>query len=121
MTPLARFADRTIPNEAHCPVPNELIGRLYRAAAASVGDIVASLAPAQRAELALFCYGRAHLREIGLAVAAGCERDALVAAAGSAAAGEAILAQSRRRAPPAPARSRRSVVTLAGRSGSAAS
>ncbi|MCZ7660199.1 MAG: hypothetical protein M5U07_21225 [Xanthobacteraceae bacterium] len=121
MTPLARFADRTIPNEAHCPVPNELIGRLYRAAAASVGDIVASLAPAQRAELALFCYGRAHLRgdrargRGGLrARRAGRGRGLGGRRRGDPRAGAPARA-------PAPARSRRSVVTLAGRSGSAAS
>jgi hypothetical protein len=118
----ARFAANHIPNEEHCPVPNELIGRLYRAAESSVREIVETLAPGQQAELAWFCYGRAHLREIGLAIAAHCDRAALIAAARSTAAGEVIYAQSRdtARAPEGPGRGRRPSITLASKTSNSA-
>jgi hypothetical protein len=118
----ARFAANHIPNEEQCPVPNELIGRLYRAAESSVREIAATLAPAQQAELALFCYGRAHLREIGLTIAASCDRETLVAAAHSAAAGEVIYTQSREtaRTSEGPSRGRRVGITLASKSSNSA-
>ena len=118
----ARFAGTQIPNEEQCPVPNELIGRLYRAAESSVREIAATLAPSQQAELALFCYGRAHLREIGLTIAANCERDTLIAAAHSTAAGEVIFTQSRTttRMSEGPGRGRRPEITLASKSSNSA-
>jgi hypothetical protein len=117
----ARFVATQIPNEEQCPVPNELIGRLYRAAESSVREIAATLLPAQQAELAMFCYGRAHLREIGLTIAASCDRDTLIAAAHSTAAGEVIYSQSREtgRASEGPARGRRAI-TLASKTSNSA-
>ena len=90
------------------------LDRLYGAALSQVGDIVASLEESERAKLAVFCYGRAHLNAIGLAVAAHCGLDHLVAASGSSVAGRALHTQSRELPPPAPRTyaSRRSV-TLA--------
>lgn len=71
------------------------LDRLYGAAASQVSDIVSRLAESERATLALFCIGRAHLNTIGLAVAAQCSLDHLTEAAGSSVAGSAIYAQSR--------------------------
>lgn len=90
------------------------LDRLYGAAASQVGDIVAKLSEGDRAKLAVFCYGRAHLNTIGLAVAAHCSLDHLVAASGSTVAGRTLHAQSRELPAPAPKTyaSRRSV-TLA--------
>jgi hypothetical protein len=90
------------------------LDRLYGAALNQVGDIVANLAEGERAKLAVFCYGRAHLNTIGLAVAAHCSLDHLVAASGSSVAGRTLHTQSRELPPPAPKTyaSRRSV-TLA--------
>ena len=90
------------------------LDRLYGAALSQVGDIVANLQESERAKLAVFCYGRAHLNMIGLAVAAHCALDHLVAASGSSVAGRTLHAQSRELPPPAPKTyaSRRSV-TLA--------
>jgi hypothetical protein len=90
------------------------LDRLYGAAANQVSDIVATLPESDRAKLAVFCYGRAHLNTIGLAVAAHCSLDHLVAASGSSVAGRALHAQSRELPAPAPKTyaSRRSV-TLA--------
>jgi hypothetical protein len=65
-----------------CPVPDEILGRLYRAHAHTLSEILASLPASQRVNLAVFCYGRAHLREIGIAIAATCEHEALVRKAG---------------------------------------
>ena len=70
--------------EETCPVPDEMLGRLYRANEARVADLVASLSPRQRANLATFCYRRGHLRELGLMIARTCELPALVDAAGTA-------------------------------------
>ena len=53
-----------------CPVPAEFIGRLYRAPKHRISEIVSDLSRSERGGLATFCYGRAHLRAIGLAIAA---------------------------------------------------
>jgi hypothetical protein len=71
------------------------LDRLYGAAASQVSDIVSRLLEAERATLAVFCIGRAHLNTIGLAVAAQCSLDHLTEAAGSSVAGSTIYAQSR--------------------------
>ena len=90
------------------------LDRLYRAAANRVGDIVENLRERERAKLAVFCYGRAHLNKIGLAVAARCSLDQLVAASGSSVAGRTLFAQSRELPEPAPKTyASRRAVTLA--------
>jgi hypothetical protein len=75
------------------PVTDELIGRLYHSSRHGVHALVSGLSEGQRATLAAFCYGRAHLREIGLAIAATCDLDALVAEGGRA--GSVLFEQSR--------------------------
>jgi hypothetical protein len=59
--------------EENCPVPEHLIGQLYRAKAHGLDELVASVPARTRAMLAIYCYRRAHLQSIGLAVAASCE------------------------------------------------
>src|SRR5437868_2803287 len=81
MVPATRSTGSALGDDG-CPVGDELIGRLYRAPKKSIEDIVATLPMRQRANLALFCYGRAHLHEIGLAIGACCEQWALVEKAG---------------------------------------
>jgi hypothetical protein len=76
-----------------CGVSDELVGRVYRAGAKRAGEEVAALSAAERANLAAFCYARAHLHEIGLAIAVGCELRELLDAAGNA--GAMLHAQSR--------------------------
>lgn len=62
--------------EDDCPVPEHLIGLLYRAKAHSLDELVATVPAKTRAMLSLYCYRRTHLQSIGLAVAASCgERD----------------------------------------------
>jgi hypothetical protein len=95
-------------------VPNQLIERLLRAAEHEVAEVVTVLSPRQRGHLAVFCYERAHLQRIGLAVAATCDQLALMNAAASNAAGRALFAQSRApRGPIKPTGSGRRPITLA--------
>jgi hypothetical protein len=84
-----------LPNEESCPVPMELLALLLRADKESVRELAAILPDRQRARLAFFCYGRAHLQAVGTVVAGLCELPALLDAASSQAAGLALYAQSR--------------------------
>lgn len=95
------------------------LDRLYGAATHSIAEIVADLTPSERARLAVFCYGRAHLNLIGLVIAATCGLEQLVAAAHSPTAGRTIFAQSHDPALTAakPLPSRRIAISLAGCAG----
>lgn len=62
-----------IPQEEYCPVPDQVLGQLYRASPHGLDELVASVPAQTRAMLALYCYGRAHLRSIGLAIANWCD------------------------------------------------
>ncbi len=94
---------------------SEALARLYRAAASTAADAVVALSANERARLAVYCYGRAHLNAIGLAIASQCGLDQLVATAPSPAAGQALFDQSRDAAAHAEKRtqSRRAPITLA--------
>lgn len=81
----------------------DALNRLYGAATQNAYDIVENLSPSERAKLAVFCYGRAHLNTVGLAIAATCDLDHLAAATHSSTAGRTIYMQSRE--VPAPERS----------------
>jgi len=59
-----------VPEHEGCPVPDELIGRLYISPIQEIDNIVSQLPPGPRGSLAAFCYSRAHLRDIGLVLAA---------------------------------------------------
>ena len=72
---------------------DELVGRIYRAGPKRAGEELAELSAAERANLAAFCYARAHLHEIGLVIAADCGLRELLDAAGTA--GSVLYAQSR--------------------------
>jgi hypothetical protein len=91
----------------HAPVSSgrdsfdEVLSRLIRADERNIPDIVSALSPRQRASLAVFCYGRGHLYQIGLAVAATCDLHSLMQAAPSNAAGQALFELSRERPKPA--------------------
>src|SRR5215471_8366191 len=77
-----------------------VLARLLRANEQEVPEIVSQLSPRERAELAKFCYSRAHLHEIGLAIAATCDLHALMQVSSSTAAGNVLFAQSRERTKP---------------------
>jgi len=91
------------------------LNRLYGAAIDSIREIVADLTESERARLAVFCYGRAHLNAIGLTIAASCGLDHLIAATHSATAGRTIFTQSRDRSALAekPLGGRRAPISLA--------
>jgi hypothetical protein len=58
-------------------VSDELLGTLYRVNADGLNELIATVSLKVRALLAAYCYRRAHLGSIGLAIAATCERDDL--------------------------------------------
>jgi hypothetical protein len=60
-----------------CPVDEELLGELYNASRLGLPVLVATVPPDTKAMLALFCYRRSHLCELGLAIAASCDEDNL--------------------------------------------
>ena len=100
-------------------VPEDLIGRLYRATESSVFEMLPELSVQDRAYLAMFCYRKSHLHRIGLAIAATCDETVLVQTWGTAL-GQTLYAQSRE-APPPPQRApgqHRSKITLATLGGS---
>ena len=80
---MRREALRVTPfDENSCPVSDAMLSRLYRAEAAEIQALAMELAEAQRIQLAVFCYGRSHLREVGRQVAEVCNRNTLVNVAG---------------------------------------
>ena len=60
-----------------CPVSDQLLGHLY-SHPEDLTEILAAIGPRTRAKFAVYCYGRSHLRAIGLALAGTCERSDLV-------------------------------------------
>src|ERR1039457_2472207 len=49
----------------------------YRASAHGLNELIATVSPTARVLLAVYCYRRAHLASIGLAIAATCDKDDL--------------------------------------------
>jgi hypothetical protein len=84
--------DSHVPSEETCPVSDEMLGALYRSSQHGLSELVASVGPETRATLALYCYRRAHLQSIGLAIAATCEEADL---AWLGAAGAVLFSRSR--------------------------
>src|SRR3954454_16520231 len=68
--------------ENTCPVSDATLSRLYRAQTAEIQAIAIELPEPQRMQLAVFCYARSHLREVGREVAALCNREAIANVAG---------------------------------------
>lgn len=80
-------------NEEACPVPESILGQLYRSNPHGLASLVSTVAPDVRAMLAIYCYRRAHLASIGLAIAATCEEDDLTTHGGNM--GSVLFAKSR--------------------------
>ena len=99
-----------------CPIADQMLGEMYRASAHGLNELITSVSPTARALLAVYCYRRAHLTSIGLAIAATCERDDLTALGGNA--GAALFERSREvprpSLPDAHANSRRKITLAAG-------
>lgn len=92
----------------------DMLPRLCGVGAKDAVGIAAALPERQRAHLAVFCYGRVHLRELAIAIAKTCSLPALLSAAPSDACGRAIYEATQAVAEPAkPANPFRRPVTLA--------
>lgn len=65
-----------------CPVPESVFGQLFRSHPQGLPDLVATIPERTRAMLALFCYRRAHLHALSLAIASTCSEDELIEAGG---------------------------------------
>jgi hypothetical protein len=91
--------ERRMFEDEACPVSDEVLGEMYRASSHGLNELIASVPPAVRGMLAMYCYRRAHLASIGLAIAATCDEDDLTRYGGNA--GAVLFAKSRE-APEAP-------------------
>jgi hypothetical protein len=87
---------RVLLEDEDCPVPDATLGEMYRASAHGLREIIATVSPTARVLLAVYCYRRAHLASIGLAIAATCEEDDLTAFGGNTG---AVLFERSREAP----------------------
>ena len=86
--------ERHVPlEEEPCPVSDEMLGEMYRTSAHGLHELIETIPPTARALLAVYCYRRAHLASIGMAIAATCEKDDLSALGGNA--GAVLFERSR--------------------------
>jgi hypothetical protein len=76
-----------------CPVTDQTLGEMYRASAHGLNELIATVPPMARTLLAVYCYRRAHLASIGLAIAATCEKEDLMSLGGNA--GATLFERSR--------------------------
>jgi hypothetical protein len=67
---------------ADCPVAIEVLGRLIASETETLPSLLEGIPEATRARLAVYLYGRSHTHELGIRIAATCERRALQRAPG---------------------------------------
>lgn len=91
------FSSQNAYENDFCPVRDELFGEFYRADQNGLSKLVESVAPDVRAMLALFCYRRAHLHSLAVAIASSCSDRDLFKIGGRV--GLALYALSRETAP----------------------
>jgi hypothetical protein len=84
-------------SDEECPIPEHTLGDMYRASPHGLNELIDSVPPHLRARLALYCFRRAHLASVGLAIASTCEKDDLTAVGGNA--GSALFERSREPVP----------------------
>jgi hypothetical protein len=87
---------RALLEDEPCPVPDEMLGKMYRSSSHGLNELIATVPPTARALLAIYCYRRAHLASIGLTIAATCEKDDLASSGGNVG---AVLFERSREAP----------------------
>lgn len=80
-------------SDERCPISEHTLGEMYRANPHGLAGLIDTVSPDLRARLALYCFRRAHLTSIGLAIASTCEKDDLTAVGGNA--GSALFERSR--------------------------
>ena len=85
-----------------CPVGDELLGAMYRANENGLPQLVESVSSEARAMLALFCYRRAHLHALAIAIASSCNERELIRIGGRVGSVLYALAQEAPAARPAP-------------------
>jgi hypothetical protein len=90
---------RALFEDERCPVTDQMLGEMYRASPHGLNQLISTISPTARVLLALFCYRRAHLTSIGLAIAATCEKDELAGWGGNAG---AVLFERSREVPKSP-------------------
>src|SRR5450432_3376686 len=83
-----------------CPIADQMLGEMYRASAHGLNELIATVSPTVRVLLAVYCYRRAHLASIGLAIAATCDKDDLADWGGNA--GAVLFERSREAPQPSP-------------------
>lgn len=66
------MTDRYRPNEPACPIPLELLSLLLRSPAERVRELTGQMQDDDRASLALYCVGRAHMRALGFRILREC-------------------------------------------------
>ena len=88
---------RALLEDEPCPVSDEILGELYRTSAHGLNELITAVPPTARVLLAVYCYRRAHLAQIGLAIAATCDKYDLADWGGNAG---AVLFERSREAPP---------------------
>lgn len=81
------------PETDDCPVTEGTFQQLLQSNVTGAAEVTKTLPEEQRSRLAVFCYKKAHLRPLGMAIAATCSRRSLVEESGTA--GELIYSQSR--------------------------
>jgi hypothetical protein len=89
----------SVPNEETCPVPLSFLADLMRAKGIVIDDLIQAVGHPIRSQLAMFCYRRAHLRQLALTIALHCSRDELGDVALMA--GDALYLASRQSSPAA--------------------
>ena len=91
---------RALLEDEPCPVRDEILGEMYRASPHGLDELIATVSPTARVLLAVYCYRRAHLASIGLAIAATRDKDDLADWGGNA--GVVLFERSREAPPPLP-------------------
>jgi hypothetical protein len=97
-----------------CPVGDDLLGQLYRANENGLAALVEAVGPETRAMLALYCYRRSHLHDMGVVIAASCDERDLIQLGGRV--GSTLFAISRETGTaqrPVSASAQRRTITLA--------
>lgn len=105
---------RILDDDDACPVCEQLLAKLSSADECSLRGMLEDLEPEIKSALAFFCYRRAHLQIVGLAIAACCNESELISFGGNA--GAVLFARSREECgsvPTVPTCSMRRKITLA--------
>jgi hypothetical protein len=81
-------------DEDACPISDDVLAKLFRANEdTSIAALLDAIEPEIKPRLAFFCYRRAHLQTVGLAIAARCDESELVSFGGRA--GTVLFERSR--------------------------